>query len=153
MTKIVLLDAGPLSAVTHPRANRNREIAEWLKRLLRAGCHVVIPEIADYELRRELLRAGKTASIERLDDLKRLSRYAPLNTDMMLRAAELWAQARQTSQATAKDEALDADVILAAQAILVCGPEVDVVIATTNVGHLSRFTQAELWNDIDPDNC
>jgi len=92
MTKIVLLDTGPLSAVTHPRANRNREIAEWLKRLLRAGCHVVIPEIADYELRRELLRAGKPASIERLDGLKRLSRYAPLNTDMMLRAAELWAQ-------------------------------------------------------------
>jgi predicted nucleic acid-binding protein len=153
MTKIVLLDTGPLGAVTHPRANRNREIKEWLQRLLRAGCHVIVPEIADYELRRELIRANLTRSIGRLDDLKRLGIYVPLNTSMMLRAAELWAQARQAGQPTASDEALDADVILAAQASLVGSPSDDVVIATMNVGHLSRFAQAELWNDISTDDC
>ena len=37
-------------------------------------------------------------------------------------------------------------VILAAQAKTLGVP--DVVIATTNVGHLSRFAPAELWQDI-----
>ncbi len=40
----------------------------------------------------------------------------------------------------------DADMILAAQAVTLGMP--DVVIATTNVGHLSRFAAAELWRDI-----
>ena len=152
MTKIVLLDAGPLSAVIHPRANRNQEIKEWLQDLLRAGCEIVVPEIADYEVRRELLRANKVPSVERLNALKVIG-YIPLSTEVMLRAAELWAQARQARQATADDKALDADVILAAQAISVGAPSDNVVIATTNVGHLSRFTQAKVWSDISPNNC
>jgi predicted nucleic acid-binding protein len=152
MTKIVLLDAGPLSAVIHPRANRNREIKDWLQDQLRAGCEIVVPEIADYEVRRELLRANKAPSVERLDALKVIG-YIPLSTEVMLRAAELWARARQARQATADDKALDADVILAAQAISVGGSGDDVVIATTNVGHLSRFAQAKVWSDISTDDC
>ena len=37
-------------------------------------------------------------------------------------------------------------MILAAQAATLGFP--DVVIATTNVGHLSRFVRAELWQQI-----
>lgn len=37
-------------------------------------------------------------------------------------------------------------MILAAQSMTLGVP--DVVIATTNVGHLSRFAPAELWHDI-----
>jgi len=37
-------------------------------------------------------------------------------------------------------------LILAAQAVTLGVP--DVVIATTNVGHLSRYAPAELWHDI-----
>jgi hypothetical protein len=80
MARIVLLDAGPLGAITHPRANRNIEIKEWLQRLLRAGVAVRVPEIADYELRRELLRGAKIKGIQRLNDLKQLG-YIPLTTE------------------------------------------------------------------------
>ena len=58
----------------------------------------------------------------------------------------LAAQARRQGQPTADDKALDGDVILAAQAMTLGGT--DVVIATTNVGHLSRFVPAALWPDI-----
>ena len=38
--------------------------------LLVAGAAVLVPEIADYEIRRELLRAGKTRSVAVLDQYK-----------------------------------------------------------------------------------
>jgi hypothetical protein len=39
-------------------------------------------------------------------------------------------------------------VILAAQAALLIGTGHSVVIATTNVGHLSRLVPADLWQHI-----
>ena len=51
-------------------------------------------------------------------------------------AAEFWSQVRRAGLPTADPQALDADCILAAQATLLGGPGDDIVIATTNVGHL-----------------
>ena len=107
---------------------------------------VLIPEIADYEVRRELLRANKARGLARLDALAGLLEYLPLTTAAMRQAAVFWAQARQQGRPTADDKALDGDVILAAQAMTLGAA--DVVIATTNVGHLSRFAPAALWPDI-----
>ncbi len=67
----------------------------------------------------------------------------------MLLAAKLWAEARQTGQPTADAKALDGDVILSAQARLLCDETTEVIIATTNVGHLSRFIPALDWQSID----
>jgi hypothetical protein len=39
-------------------------------------------------------------------------------------------------------------MILVGQAITIGVP--NIVIATTNLGHLSRFIAAELWQNIDP---
>jgi hypothetical protein len=39
-------------------------------------------------------------------------------------------------------------MILAAQALTLGNP--DVIIATTNVGHLGRFVPADLWQNIMP---
>ena len=74
--------------------------------------------------------------------------YLPLTTVATRKAAELWAQARQQGQQTAADAALDADVILAGQALTLAVP--NFVVATTNVGHLSRFAPAEAWHNIVP---
>ena len=41
---VVLLDAGPLSMITHPR--RHPEIKTWLQARVRAGASVLVPEIA-----------------------------------------------------------------------------------------------------------
>ncbi|MDP6355468.1 MAG: nuclease [Planctomycetota bacterium] len=146
MTKQVLLDAGPLGMITHPRPNP--EIASWLKQLLSAGVSVLAPEISDYEVRRELLRAGRQKGIQRLDALKETIGYVPLTTSAILKAAEFWARARNEGRPTADDRSLDADVILAAQAFVVAEQEGEVVIATGNVGHLSRFADARNWDEI-----
>jgi predicted nucleic acid-binding protein len=151
LARIVLLDAGPLGLVTHPRVEQNREAALWLRGLLSAGVPVLVPEISDYEVRRELLRAGRTRGIDRLDRLAGDLGYLPLTTEAMRLAARFWADARKQGQPTASDESLDADVILAAQAaVLNEDTDEGVVVATTNPRHLSRFVDARLWRDIAP---
>ncbi len=61
--EVVLLDSGPLGLVSHPNAQRvNAEATQWLDVLLSAGVSVLVPEIADYEVRRELLRASFASS-------------------------------------------------------------------------------------------
>jgi len=86
MSRFVLLDAGPLGLVTGPRRRADANACrEWLEDLLAAGVEVRVPDITDYEVRRELLRAGRLTTV---------------------------------------------------------------VIATTNVGHLSRLVPAEEWQKI-----
>ena len=147
MSQVVLLDAGPLGLVTNPRRSPpSVACAQWLQALVARGSRVIVPEIADYEVRRELLRANKMEGLARLDALVGLLEYLPLTTAAMRQAALFWARARQQGQPTADDKALDGDVILAAQAITL--GVMDIVIATTNVGHLSRFAPAALWPNI-----
>jgi predicted nucleic acid-binding protein len=111
---------------------------------------VCIPEIADYEVRRELLRLDSKKALAKLDELKDTIDYVPLSTDAMLQAAAFWAQARRQGTPTADPHALDGDVILCAQARLAVGAEDDFVVATTNVGHLSLFVSAKQWTEIVP---
>jgi predicted nucleic acid-binding protein len=89
------------------------------------------------------MRAGQHASVRRLDSLGEDLEYLPLDTSVMRRAAVLWAHARNTGVPTAPPEALDADVILAAQA-----EAAGAIVATENVGHIARFVTARHWREI-----
>jgi hypothetical protein len=93
MANVVLLDAGPLGMISHPRAKA--DIVSWLVKLVTGGVDVLIPEIADYEVRRELLRAGKKKGVERLDELKGMLGFVPITSAAMLQAAAFWADARR----------------------------------------------------------
>lgn len=106
---------------------------------------MIVPEIADYEVRRELLRSRRLQGLRRLDELVSRVEYLPLTTAAMRQAAAFWADARQRGQPTADDKALDGDVILAAQVATI---EADGIVATTNVGHLAPYVRAALWRDI-----
>ncbi|MBA2395330.1 MAG: hypothetical protein H0V70_21585 [Ktedonobacteraceae bacterium] len=81
MSMVILLDAGPLGLITNPKASQEtRECNQWLESLAVKGILVKIPEIADFEVRRELLRADKFKGIERLNDLQKYLDYVPLTT-------------------------------------------------------------------------
>jgi len=140
---IVLLDSGPLGRIANPNHGKNRDLHSWLASLIAAHVSVLVPEICDYEVRRELVRSKSAEGLKRLDTLRIAPGLLPLNSAMMLKAAELWADARNSGMPTAHDHALDCDVILAAQALSVGG-----IIATENVGHLSRYADARIWRDI-----
>jgi predicted nucleic acid-binding protein len=143
------MDAGPLGMVTNRGGVDEIDACKrWLANLLASGERVVVPEIVDYELRRELLRAQKTTGVARLDALEATLDDLPLTTAAMRRAADLWAEVRRRGLPTADPMALDVDVILAAQGLTMGAAKNDVVVATTNVGHLSRLIPAELWQNV-----
>ncbi len=143
----VFLDGTPLALLAHKAGSPAGEACRtWLERVIGAGRVVVLPEIIDYELRRELLRLGASASIRRLDRLCSLLEYLPLDTGTMREAAALWAMARSKGRPTADKHALDADVILAAQ-VRQRGPSAS-VIATSNVSHFELLAPAAEWSTI-----
>jgi predicted nucleic acid-binding protein len=137
MSQPLILDTGPVGRIIHPA--RNRPISLWRRQILEAGLTVVLPEIADYEVRRNLILEGLTESLHRLDQLKSFLAYQRITTQIMMRAADLWAETRRHGRPTADDKALDGDVILAATAQMHDG-----IVITDNVGHLGRFVEAHL---------
>ena len=150
----IVLDESPLSLLTQKNGHSQGDACKaWYAGLIQKGHRFYVPEIADFELRRELLRSGKTAAVARLDAFisATADRYLPLTTPQVRLAAALWARVRNQGRTTAPPDALDGDTLIAAQAEAfnpaAFGLSVSVV-ATANVGHLSALTQAVLWSDI-----
>ncbi len=152
MARIVVLDAGPTGLASKPRGKADADrCRDWIRRMEGAGTRIVIPEIVEYEVRRELIRVGATAGLLRLERLASTLDYLPITTVAMRQAAEFWAAIRRVGRPTADTRSLDADCILAAQSWTLVNPEDTVTIATTNARHLARFPgiTALAWDSIE----
>jgi predicted nucleic acid-binding protein len=138
-----------LSLLTHPKTSPlSIACNEWLEAILAARDEVMVPEIVDYEVRREYIRRTNLQSLRKLTNLYSHIIYEPITTEAMREAADLWAWARNSGHITAPMHDLNADVILAAQ-VRVAATEAEAkIIATTNVRHLAPFADARLWRDI-----
>lgn len=149
---IIFCDTGPLGAIVNPKPKSADVFAQqlWARRAVAVGHSLVVPTIADYEVRRELLRAGKTASVVRLDAFiaEVPGRYLPLEDAALKIAAQEWARVRNVGGATAHPHALDGDVILAGQVLEQGLDPADYIVVTDNVGHLARFVRAGTWRNI-----
>jgi hypothetical protein len=153
MKKVVLLDACTLGMVSNPNDSAdNLRCQGWAMDLHRKGTVVCIPEIADYETRRELIRSNKSVGLAELDRVIAIYRYIPLCTKAMRLAAQFWSDARMIFRAAAtNDQRLDADMIVCAQAKVIEMDEGgEVIVATSNVRHLVTFVSAREWYEIDP---
>ncbi len=118
----LILDTAILGEVVHPR--KYEATRDWLAGAVE-NWEVLVSEVCDYELRRELLRIGAERSLRRLEELGRELRYLPVTTATWRDAARLWAAARRSGRPTASADALDGDVLIAAQA----KTEVAIVVA------------------------
>ena len=153
MPRVIVLDSGPLGlAGKSPRKPDAKLCRDWLRNLDLAGALIVVPAIADFEVRRELLRTHARAGILRLDVLLGKFLYAPTTRAVIERAAEYWAHVRQLGMPTESDPSLGADCIVAASASVVSGLGDVTTIATDNVAHLIRFPgiDAREWEQIAP---
>ena len=140
-----LLDSGPLGLLAHDRPTLRKPLQDWLLQEMSVGATVYLSEVADYEVRRELTRliqAGQLppSRLARLDQLGTIFTYLPVSTAMWKRAAEFWAVARRHGRPTANPAALDADVLIAAQAI-----EMQATVVTSNAGHLGQWVTVKTW--------
>jgi predicted nucleic acid-binding protein len=150
VARLIFLDSGPLGLACAPPAKPlAQQCQAWLTALRASGARVIVPEIADFEVRRELLRIGGAASLRRLDLLGRVA-YDPITTAAIRHAAVFWAFLRRKGLPTAGPQELDSDAILAGQAVAAIRPGDTVTIATTNLRHLGRFptVDAQEWTAI-----
>ena len=146
---LYLLDSGPLGLATNPKDSHDaRRCKAWLRECLSAGSRVMIPQVIGYEVRRELLRAGKLKGIAQLDALADRLGTIPVDERVWSIAAEMWAQARREGRPTASATALDIDVILAATATVASEDGSTVVVVTGNVEHLGQFVDARDWRTL-----
>src|SRR5271157_1790004 len=91
MARLILLDSGPLGMIVRaPSKPQVVRCITWLKTISATGATVVIPEIADYEVRRELLRIRAVGSLRRLErylDPSSGLGHLTLSPDAMIKAA------------------------------------------------------------------
>jgi predicted nucleic acid-binding protein len=152
---IVFLDTSILGLLANPnKKGEPTECEQWLFSLLLKGVFVITSDLCDYEVRRSFIletrRKQNINSVDSLDELQYLLTFLPLTDKVMKKAASIWAEARIKGTPTADDIILDADVIICAHYQLLEReyPGRYIVIATTNVRHLSRFSEAKKWREI-----
>ena len=151
MNLTIFLDNGPLGLITNPKRPPETALAlTWAISMQRAGNRLMVPAIADFEVRRELERAGQTKGIAMLDawNHSESGRYLPLSDSALRLGSKLWAKARNSGTSTADPKELDGDVLIAAQALDMGLDLSSFIIATSNVGHLVQFVPADIWPNI-----
>ena len=136
----LLLDTAVVGEICHPR--KYDDVRAWFARAA-AAHEMLLSEVADYELRRELLRIDSRRSLDRLDELTRELRYIPVTTATWRAAARLWALQRMAGRVTAAEGGLDGDVLSAAQALAE-----DAVIVTPNTRHFDSMVRAVTWQEV-----
>ncbi|MEG4442738.1 hypothetical protein QUB47_34630 [Microcoleus sp. AT9_B5] len=156
---IVILDSNILTLLVTPLDEKlsedeklTKEIhqcTKWFERLLSKGARIIVSDICDYELRRELIGI-KSKSVQELDNLRDLIEFQPVTFAVLEKAAELWAEARYLSQYNKIKENIDVDCILAAQWCLLKEqyPGRKVIIATKNIKDFQRVTDCDVWQNI-----
>ena len=83
MIRVIALDAGPLGLIMQRKGIPTADACKaWLAKQIAAGTRILVPEIADFEVRRELVRLGHANAVARLDAFNdsAADRYLPLTT-------------------------------------------------------------------------
>jgi len=152
---IVFIDSGVLGLLSSPNEKLEvKQCQEWLYSLLSKGVYLISSDLCGYEVRRSFLlnsiRGASNQSIDNLNNLDNLINFLPLTKSVTQQAAQLWAISRFQGIPTANPKNIDVDVIIAAQCQLMQAenPARNLVVATTNVKHLSRFINAQKWFEI-----
>ena len=152
---VIVLDTFPTSSVSKRPGNKQATVSDqchqWVNDCEAAGHRVLVPAICYYEVMRELEQRQANSQIVRLKAFcLQPHRFITLATAHLEVAAQLWGQTRRAGLPTAAPQSLDVDVILAAQALSLGVAAPQLIVATTNPAHLSRFVAADLWTNIQP---
>lgn len=152
---IVFIDSGVLGILTNPNnIDEANECKQWLYGLLAKGVYICSSDLCDYEVRRSLILAShrkpEIRGIQNLDNFREVITFLEPTSVLLKQASSVWASARIQGIPTANEKNLDVDIIICThyQMLQEEFPGRYIVIATTNVKHLSRFAEAKVWRSI-----
>jgi predicted nucleic acid-binding protein len=156
---IVFLDTNILGLVCNKNTSfdESQQCKKWFDTLFLRGVRIVTSDLCNYEVMRGLktssIRSRLVApGIKSLESLKSdgFLEFLPVATEALDLAADLWARASTSGQTTRDEKDIDIDIIISAQYQLLRDefPGQRVIMATTNLKHLSIFCEAAHWRDI-----
>lgn len=148
---VIFFDSGIIySLVNTSKVKEVIDCQEWFYGLLSKGILFVSSAICEYEVKRELIRRNKVKELKNLIELKQWLELIEVDNTIWDLAAKNWAKARNMGIPTADELSLDADMIICStwQILQEKWTGRYVIIATNNVKHLSRFANAEIWQNI-----
>jgi predicted nucleic acid-binding protein len=149
MKRVALIDSGPLNEIVKPQPSV--DVSRWLKFIDEKRIAIRVPEIIDYELRREIVLQcligtnDSYKSLHKLNKYRQTKRFISINPSVTLTdACEIWAKLREKGQGTSDNKNIDVDVILAAQAISMKNDFDEVIIVTGNLSDIQRFCYLDI---------
>jgi hypothetical protein len=156
---IVFLDTNILGLICNKNISFDecQQCKKWFDTLFLRGVRIVTSDLCHYEVMRGLIgssiRSNEAApGIKSLELLKvnGFLEFLPVSTEALDLAANLWARAFTSGQTTRDEKDIDIDIIISAQYQLLRDefPGQQVIMATTNLKHLSIFCDAANWRDI-----
>ena len=134
----LLLDTGVLSEICHGKVER--PVRGWFERISQRH-DVLLSDVADYEVRGELVRSKALRGLALLDGMPVRAQRLRMTDATWLRAATLWAQLVPLGRPPAKGIA--GDVHLAAQADLE-----GATVVTYNLKDFADVVSASLWTNV-----
>jgi predicted nucleic acid-binding protein len=137
-----MLDTNMLVRICHP--TDYRDVQEWLRSLLLRGAdapELLVSVLADYELRRALLRRGAHASLAQLDSVVRSASYVPVTAEVGRRAADISAGLSPELRRRVSD----VDILIAAQAQI----ENAILVTSDRALHDVPGVVAKDWTEIE----
>ncbi len=156
---IVFLDTNILGLICNKNVSFDecQQCKKWFDTLFLRGVRIVTSDLCHYEVMRGLI-SSSIQSAEPAPGLKSLEllktdgflEFLPVSTEALNLAANLWARAFTSGQTTRSEKDIDIDIIISAQYQLLKDefPGQQVIMATTNLKHLSIFCDAANWRDI-----
>jgi predicted nucleic acid-binding protein len=156
---IVFIDTNILGLISNENIyfDEAQQCKKWFSTLLIRSVRVVTSDLCNYEEMRGLLSSSilkkeVAPGIKSLEFLKAdgFLEFLPVSTEALDLAAKLWARASTSGQTTRDEKDIDIDIIISAQYQLLRNefPGQQVIMATTNLKHLSIFCEAAHWRDI-----
>jgi predicted nucleic acid-binding protein len=157
---IVFIDTNILGLISNENTlfEEAQQCKKWFSTLLRRSVRVITSDLCTYEEMRGLLSSSilnkeVAPGIKSLEFLRAdgFLEFLPVSTEALDLAAELWARASTSGQTTRDEKDIDIDIIISAQYQLLRDefPGQQVIMATTNLKHLSIFCEAAHWRDVN----
>ena len=160
---IVFLDTNVLGLIAKPNksfddsSDESYQVQQWFYGLLSKGVRVVTSTLCEYEFRRGLLEPSNKSTelapgLIELDELaeREILEFIDVSRKDSILAAQMWVDAQAKGLATSDKKKIDIDVIISAQCLILQQDSLGqkVIMATTNVKHISRYCEAANWQDI-----